>query len=83
MFEVVALEGCPYSQKAVDVLTKLENTKVIWVNHTTKHAYKTTERPTFPQISFVYKSKDGMVKKKFIGGLSELERLIEMKRTKS
>jgi glutaredoxin len=79
MFEVVALEGCPYSQRAVDILTKLKHTKVIWVNHETKHNYKTAERNTFPQISYTHKTKQGDVKKVFIGGMNELEKLIEMK----
>jgi len=79
MFEIVALEGCPYSQRAVDTLNSLRDTKVIWVNESSKQKYKTLQRNTFPQISFIVKTNQGQLKKVFIGGMSELENLIDLK----
>jgi hypothetical protein len=80
MFQVIALEGCPYSQRAVEILKSLPNTEVIWVDHESKHRYKTPDRQTFPQITYKYKQKNGQLKTVFIGGLSELEKLIELKK---
>lgn len=77
MFEVVALEGCPYSKNAVQVLGPLES-NIIWVNDTTKQKYKTAEHNTFPQISYYVKTSKGL-KKMYIGGWNDLEHLIAMK----
>lgn len=80
MFKVIALEGCPYSERAVDILKFLTNTEVIWIDHESKNKYKTPDRQTFPQITYTYKKKNGKNETVFIGGLSELEKLIELKK---
>lgn len=76
MFEVIALEGCPHSQRAVELMKNL-GTKhnVIWVPRDSKEKFKTPNRPTFPQISFhVRRSKGPRVI--YIGGCDDLENLI-------
>ena len=77
MFEVVALEGCPYSKNAVQVLEPL-GSNVIWVNDTTKQKYKTAGRETFPQIFYHVKTPKGQ-KRIYVGGWNDLENLIAIK----
>jgi glutaredoxin len=80
MYEVIALEECPYSIRAVKLLKALSQKnpklkyKVVWVNETNKHQYKTPERPSFPQISFHVKSSKG-INKIYIGGCEQFENL--------
>ena len=75
MFNVIALEDCPYSIEAVNTLKHLKP-KITWVKHENKHKYKTAERSTFPQISYTVKTKKGH-KDIYIGGLSDLEYLLD------
>jgi glutaredoxin len=79
MFYVVALEGCPYSESCVNKLKKLNiKHNVTWVNHNTKHQYKTSKFNTFPQISFKVINRQGIYKDIFIGGLDDSEKLIQI-----
>lgn len=86
MFEIIALNGCPYSARAVETLEQLSaknpkiQVKVTWVDSNDKHKYKTPERSTFPQIFYHVKTSKG-VKRITIGGLDELEQLIQLKNT--
>jgi glutaredoxin len=84
MFEIVALDGCPHSASAIKTLQDLHDTNpnlkinVVRVNSDTKNQYKTTERPTFPQISFQYKNSKGQVHSIYLGGREQLESLVEI-----
>jgi glutaredoxin len=84
MFEIIALEHCPYSANAVKTLESLaeenENFKftVTWVNQQSKEKYKKTPDDTFPQIVFHVKLSDGRLKKIIIGGNDDLDKLIEL-----
>ena len=85
MFDIVALEGCPYSAQAVDLLTAMSQRhpnfkfKVTWVNASNKQKYKTPDRQTFPQISFQVKTTRG-VQSIYVGGCENLEELISWAR---
>lgn len=87
MFEIIALEHCPYSAKAVKTLETFAKQNanfqfsVIWVNQQTKEKYKKNQDDTFPQIVFHVKKSDGTLEKVFIGGNDDLDRLIELTKT--
>jgi hypothetical protein len=80
MFYVVALEGCPYSQQAVQVLHHIKGLKttIKWINSQEKSHYKTSQRSTFPQISYLVKpTSTGKNQEIYIGGLDELNYLLD------
>lgn len=73
--KIIALENCPYSIGAYNLLVPNKNNQhkqinVKWVNYDDKHKYKKENRQTFPQISFINE------KEYFLGGYSELKDLI-------
>ena len=84
MFEIIALEHCPHSAKAVETLNKLANQngnfkfKVTWVNSETKEKYKKNPSDTFPQIIFQVKTSDGKLKTIVVGGNDDLDHLIQV-----
>ena len=79
MFQIIALEGCPYSQSAVKLFEKMHGIKyhVRWISQEDKHAFKSKKRTTFPQISFLVKV-DGKDKEIYIGGFEDLLNLIKI-----
>jgi len=83
MFEIVALDGCPHSASAIETLQALHDANpnlkinIIRVNSNTKNQYKTTDRPTFPQISFQYKSSNGKIHSIYLGGREQFENLVQ------
>jgi len=84
MFKVVALEGCPYSQNAVEFFTRLRDRNprikvdIVAVDGTTKSQYQTRQYSTFPQISYHVKSGKH-IRQVFIGGWDQWERLMAIK----
>jgi glutaredoxin len=82
MFEVIALNGCPYSERAVQLLQGISKknpnfkVNVTWVDGESKNKYKTNGRTTFPQISYAVQTSKGL-KKLYIGGCEDIENLIE------
>lgn len=79
MFHVLALQGCPYSQQAVDTLTRLTKgnpdlrLEIQWVKAEEKSRYQTRDRPTFPQITYRY--KDNVY---YVGGNDRLQELLQL-----
>ncbi len=71
--KTIILEGCPWS-KALDELLKIKKikSKIIKVNDTTKHKYKTAIINTFPQLYFIDNTEH------LIGGYTETKRLLDM-----
>ena len=86
MFQIIALEHCPFSEKAVKTFDNLakQNTNIkvqtIWVNSITKSKYKTSERSTFPQIYYHVQSSNGL-KTIYIGGNDNIEDLLQILKT--
>jgi glutaredoxin len=59
MFFVIALEGCPYSEKCVHLMNSCNlKPNVSWVNHENKHLYKKKNYSTFPQVFFKIVNKN-------------------------
>ena len=83
MFTVIGLEGCPHSAQAVATLASLAQQncdlryKVTWVNAETKRRYQSSERPTFPQISFWVRQKSAQ-REVYLGGNDRLEALLRI-----
>ena len=83
MFEIIALENCPYSKKAVELLNNLQRKnpnikiKTTWVDDSTKHKHKTAQNNTFPQIRYKVQTKNGM-RQIVIGGCDRLEELLAL-----
>lgn len=79
MFYIIALEGCPYSQEAVNIINKYKNVKKIieWVSQDKKHQYK-KKLSTFPQIYFRYKKKNGTENDILIGGCDNLKKILQI-----
>jgi glutaredoxin-related protein len=86
MFQIIALEHCPFSEKAVKTFENLakQNTNIklqtIWVNSVTKNKYKTSEHNTFPQIYYHVQSSNGL-NTIFIGGNDNIDDLVQITRT--
>lgn len=76
-FIVHALEGCPYSQDAVQLLAKFDYPRsVTWVPRADKEQYKLknlwSTETTFPQIFY---------NKYHIGGFKQLKKLLKVVKT--
>jgi len=72
----IVLEGCPYSNAALELLNEHKNikTQIIKVNQTNKDNYKTTEIGTFPQIYLKRNNKNGSL---LLGGYDKLEKFFD------
>jgi glutaredoxin len=70
---VVVLEGCPYSNAALELLTDNKtNFKSLKVTSNDKEKYKTNEISTFPQI-YLKKNNNSLL----LGGYSDLKTFFE------
>ena len=77
MFYIIGLEGCPYSEKAVELVTsKLRpgQYRIKWINYDQKeHIKQKLNRDTFPIIT--WKNKNGL--HTMIGGSDDLQNLLD------
>jgi glutaredoxin-related protein len=74
------LDGCGYSRKSKDILSKNKKNKMIRVTHNDKENYKKKNNMnTFPQIFGVYKNQKVLPQEYLIGGNDDLEYLLEIK----
>ena len=71
MITIYGLDYCPYSKEAIELMKNKDlKFKMNWVTSETKEKYKKKHKmDTFPQI---------FIGRKKIGGLSDLEELIEI-----
>jgi glutaredoxin len=70
----VLLEGCPYSNKAIDLLKKNNiNHQVKIVTYENKEKFKMENYSTYPQI---FLKKEASTDSLFLGGYSDLENFI-------
>ena len=69
-----SLEGCPYSMKAEELLSKSKNVKVIKVKYSQREKIKEKNKMnTFPQI-FLVKNKNKLK----IGGCDSIESILNI-----
>ena len=67
--EIIALVGCPFSEKAVKFIEdNFNNVDVKWITSEEKSNYVDNRQETFPRISF---------RDKLIGGYSDFIQLYE------
>jgi len=69
---VIALDGCPYSKEAIELLNSNNNLKkkIINIPYTDIDKFKTDEISTFPQIYLKKNNSNGNL---LLGGCSELK----------
>jgi glutaredoxin-related protein len=70
--QAIVLEGCPYSNAAIELLNNHKNikSKIITVNQSNKEDYKTIDISTFPQIYLKRNDKNGSL---LLGGYDKLK----------
>ena len=75
-FDVISLEGCPYSTAAETLLeSKNINFKLTEVKYNEREMHKNDEITTFPQIYLKKKNSSG---KLLVGGYDKLNNLVDI-----